>query len=156
MPDEAMAPGGHDGPRRRIIVVDDDRETRELLQILLELEGFEVKLAANGLRLISTLHVDRPDAILLDVMMSWIDGFELCRAIKRNPEFKDIPVFFISGRTEPADVSRGMEVGAAGYFPKPIDTARLITTLAGIGAAGARASHLPGGPPGGEASGAAR
>lgn len=115
--------------RKRVIVVDDDRETRELLQILLELEGFEVKLAANGLRLISTLHVDRPDAILLDVMMSWIDGFELCRAIKRNPEFRDIPVFFISGRTDPADVQKGLEVGAADYFKKPIDTNRLLARL---------------------------
>ncbi len=116
-------------PARRIIVVDDDRETREMLQLLLETEGFEVKLAANGLRLISTLHVDRPDAILLDVMMSWIDGFELCRAIKRNPGFKDIPVFFISGRTGPEDVRRGLACGAADYFAKPIDAGRLLSRL---------------------------
>src|SRR3954471_13264574 len=70
--------------KRKITIVDDDRDTREMLTLALELEGFEVTEAANGLRLISTLHVDKPDAILLDVMMSWIDGFELCKAIKRN------------------------------------------------------------------------
>jgi len=114
---------------RRVIIVDDDRETREMLQVLLELEGFEVKLAANGLRLISTLHVDRPDAILLDVMMSWIDGFELCQAIKKNPEFQSLPVIFISGRTSAADRQRGIDLGAADYFTKPIDTHRLVARL---------------------------
>jgi DNA-binding response OmpR family regulator len=113
----------------KIIIVDDDRETREMLQVLLQLEGFEVKLAANGLRLISTLHVDKPDAILLDVMMSWIDGFELCQAIKRNPEFAAIPVIFISGRTAPTDRDRGISVGASDYFTKPLDTHRLVARL---------------------------
>jgi DNA-binding response OmpR family regulator len=112
-----------------IIVVDDDRETREMLQLVLELEGYVVKLAANGLRLISTLHVDKPDLILLDVMMSWIDGFELCQAIKKNPEFRDIPVFFISGKTADGDVRRGLSCGALDYFPKPIDTSRLIRRI---------------------------
>src|SRR5438876_7665376 len=113
----------------RLIIVDDDRETREMLQVLLELEGFEVRLAANGLRLISTLHVDKPDAILLDVMMSWIDGFELCQAIKQNAEFSAIPVVFISARTLPTDVSRGLEVGASDYFTKPLDSYRLVDRL---------------------------
>ncbi len=111
---------------RKVIIVDDDRETREMLQVLLELEGYEVKLVANGLRLISTLHVDKPDLILLDVMMSWIDGFELCTAIKKNPEFRDIPVFFISGRTSPEDIERGFAAGCHDYFPKPIDGERLV------------------------------
>ena len=81
----------------KIAVVDDDRDVREWLQLTLSEAGFDVKLASNGLRLVSTLQVDRPDVILLDVMMSWIDGFELCRALKKNPEFCDIPVLFISG-----------------------------------------------------------
>jgi DNA-binding response OmpR family regulator len=113
----------------KVIIVDDDRETREMLQMLLELEGFEVKLAANGLRLISTLHVDKPDIILLDVMMSWIDGFELCQAIKKNPEFASIPVVFVSARTAPADRERGIQVGASDYFTKPLDTHRLALRL---------------------------
>jgi DNA-binding response OmpR family regulator len=107
--------------RRRVIIVDDDRDTREMLTLALELEGFEVGQAANGLRLISAMHVDRPDVILLDVMMSWIDGFELCRAIKRNPTFADIPVIFISARKGPEDERTGLEAGAVAYFSKPID-----------------------------------
>ena len=95
----------------------------------LELEGYQVTQAANGVKLISSLHVHKPDILLLDVNMSWIDGFELCQAIKKNPEFATIPVVFISGKTSAADVQRGVEVGAADYFTKPLDTHRLVTRL---------------------------
>ena len=115
--------------KRKVIIVDDDRETREMLTMALEIEGFEVTEAANGLRLISTLHVDKPDVILLDVMMSWIDGFELCKAIKQNEEFRDIPVIFVSARKSPEDVARGLEAGAADYFTKPLDIDRLATRI---------------------------
>lgn len=114
-------PAQQEQPRPKVIIVDDDRETRDLLATALEGEGFEVSQAANGLRLIANLHVDRPDLILLDVNMSWIDGFELCRAVRQNEEFSDIPVVFVSARASPADIRRGKEVGAADYFVKPVD-----------------------------------
>ncbi|WP_224245669.1 response regulator [Hyalangium gracile] len=113
----------------RIIIVDDDRDTRELLAMALETEGFEVSSAANGLRLISSLQLRRPHLILLDVNMSWIDGFELCKAVKKNENFRDIPVIFVSGRGEPEDRRKGMEAGAADYFVKPLDLNRLIARI---------------------------
>jgi DNA-binding response OmpR family regulator len=113
----------------KVIIVDDDRDTREMLTMALELEGFEVGGAANGLRLISAMHVDRPDVILLDVMMSWIDGFELCRAIKKNETFADIPVIFISARKSGEDERSGIEAGAVDYFTKPLDVDRLIARI---------------------------
>ncbi len=64
--------------------------------------------------------------ILLDVMMSWIDGFELCLAIKQNPEFRDIPIIFMSGKTAQSDIERGLAAGAVDYFPKPLDIDRLL------------------------------
>jgi DNA-binding response OmpR family regulator len=133
MPDETRKP--------KVIIVDDDRDTREMLTLALELEDFDVSQAANGLRLISAMHVDRPDVILLDVMMSWIDGFELCRAIKKNPSFMEIPVIFISARKTPEDERAGIEAGAIDYFPKPLDmdglVARIREILASRGAASA-------------------
>ena len=116
----------------KVIIVDDDRDTREMLTLALELEGFDVGQAANGLRLISAMHVDRPDVILLDVMMSWIDGFELCRAIKANREFASIPVVFMSGKSSRADIEKGMSCGAIDYFPKPLDIERLLARVAEI------------------------
>jgi DNA-binding response OmpR family regulator len=103
-----------------------------MLTLALELESFDVGQAANGLRLISAMHVDRPDVILLDVMMSWIDGFELCRAIKKNPTFHDIPVIFISARKSADDERAGREAGALDYFPKPLDMDRLVERIRDI------------------------
>ena len=132
-------------PRKpKVTIVDDDRDTREMLTLALELEGFELTQAANGLRLISAMHVDRPDVILLDVMMSWIDGFELCRAIKKNPTFGDIPVIFISARKSPEDERTGREAGAVDYFTKPLDVDRLISRIREILAS--RASRPSGAP----------
>jgi DNA-binding response OmpR family regulator len=113
----------------RIIIVDDDRDTRELLAMALESEGFEVTSAANGLRLISSLQLRRPHLILLDVNMSWIDGFELCKAVKKNESFRDIPVMFVSGRGESEDRRKGLEAGAADYFVKPLDLNLLLARI---------------------------
>jgi DNA-binding response OmpR family regulator len=113
----------------KIIIVDDDRETRDMLAMALEIEGFDVAQAANGLRLISSLHVDRPDVILLDVNMSWIDGFELCRAVRKNEEFRQIPVVFISARTSSSDVKKGLDAGAADYFTKPVEISTLVARI---------------------------
>jgi DNA-binding response OmpR family regulator len=130
-------------PRRpKVIIVDDDRDTREMLTLALELEGFDVGGAANGLRLISAMHVDRPDVILLDVMMSWIDGFELCRAIKKNETFADIPVIFISARKSAEDEKQGLAAGAVDYFAKPLDVDRLIARIREI-----LGSRVPGAAP---------
>src|ERR1700681_3047519 len=114
----------------KMIIVDDDRETREMLKMALELEGYEVSQAANGLRLISTLHVDRPDLILLDVMMSWIDGFELCRAVKKISSLRDIPVIFISAKKTANDIRTGLSAGASYHFSKPINMERLLARIA--------------------------
>lgn len=113
----------------RIAVVDDDREMRAWLEEVLSNAGFSVILATNGLRLVSTLQVDRPDIILLDVVNSWIDGFELCRALKKNPQFRDIPVIFLSGRSALVDVERGLACGAVDYFAKPLDSRRLLARI---------------------------
>ena len=122
-------------PKPKVTIVDDDRDTRDLLAFALDAEGFEVNAAANGLRLISSLQLKRPDVILMDVNMSWIDGFELCKAVKKNEQFRDIPVIFVSGRGEPEDRRRGMEAGAADYFVKPLDLNALIKRLRGLLAA---------------------
>jgi DNA-binding response OmpR family regulator len=88
-----------------------------------------VAQAPSGLRLLSLLEVDRPDLILLDVAMSWINGFELCRAMKANQAYAGIPVVFISGRSSPGDIETGLACGAADYFVKPLDTQRLLSRV---------------------------
>ncbi len=123
------------GEEPRVILVEDDRETRETLAELLRVEGFHVLPAANGLKLIAMLHAGRPDLIILDVNLSWIDGFELCRSVKRNEDFAHIPVVFLSGRTAQEDVQRGMTCGAEAYFVKPVDFDVMVARLREILAA---------------------
>jgi DNA-binding response OmpR family regulator len=114
---------------RRVAVVDDDRDIRDALRGALVDEGYDVTVVPNGLRLLSALQVDRPDLIVLDVMMSWIDGFELCRAIKRNQDYQRIPVIFISAKNSAEDIAHGLSCGAADYVTKPFDLAKLLEKI---------------------------
>ena len=90
------------------------------------LAALPVSAAANGLRLIASLQLHRPHVILLDVNMSWIDGYELCRALKRNQSWRSIPVVFVSGRSAPEDIEAGIAAGGVGFFVKPIDGRALV------------------------------
>ena len=102
---------------------------RDQLQQILEGSGWRVAQAPSGLRLLSLLEVDRPDVILLDVAMSWINGFELCRAMKANATTKASPSSSSAADAAPSDIETGMSCGAADYFIKPIDTRRLLERL---------------------------
>jgi DNA-binding response OmpR family regulator len=126
---------------RKIVIVDDDRALRDRLQQVLEKAGYSVAQAPSGLRLLSLLEVDRPDLVLLDVAMSWIDGFELCRALKANRSYRAIPVVFISGRSGDSDVRTGLDCGAADYFVKPLDTQRLLERLSELLSEALPATH---------------
>ena len=126
---------------RKIVIVDDDRALRDRLQQVLEKAGYTVAQAPSGLRLLSLLEVDRPDLVLLDVAMSWIDGFELCRALKANRSYRAIPVVFISGRSADHDVQTGLGCGAAGYFIKPLDTGALLERVNELLTAPIAATH---------------
>jgi len=119
----------------KVLIVDDDRDTREMLALALEVEGFDVAQIPNGIKLVSALEVDRPDVVLLDVMMSWIDGFELCRSIRRNPAFANIPIVFVSAKKGREDVQKGLDAGAVDYFAKPVDMPRLTDRLRQLSAA---------------------
>ncbi len=127
-PTARVEPGAGGRPRK-IVVVDDDRDIRELLNAVLTEAGYDVEVVPNGLKLVRALRVDRPDLIILDVMMSWINGFDLCRSIKQNHEYAGIPIVFISARTGASDIKRGLECGAAAYLTKPLDLDRLLTCI---------------------------
>lgn len=143
------------GPQRRsrvttippgmplIAIVEDDREMREWLADIMRSARFQVAVAANGLRLIAALQVDRPDLIVLDVNLSWIDGFELCRALQKNHDYSLIPVIFVSGRTRPEDIQRGLACGARDYVTKPIDTKRLLALIRDLVGSGSRSEAHP-------------
>jgi CheY-like chemotaxis protein len=85
--------------------------------------------AMDGESALEILEEEKPDLILLDIVMPGIDGFETCRRIKNNPNLKDIPVIFISGKTESEDVSKGISVGGVDYIPKPFKAEEIYARI---------------------------
>src|SRR5690606_29854782 len=108
---------------------DDDRDVREAVEETLHRAGFEVHLAPHALKLVSALEVDRPAVIVLDVVNSWIDGLGLCRALKRNPAYRQIPIVIVSGKSEPEAIRAGFAAGCSAYLLKPLDLRQLVATV---------------------------
>jgi class 3 adenylate cyclase len=104
-----------------ILVVDDDRENRELLARRLTRDGHRVRMAAGGVEALSVVQTDAVDLILLDVMMPDLDGPSVLARLKQDPERRHIPVLMISALDETASVVRAIELGAEDYLPKPCD-----------------------------------
>jgi len=103
----------------RILCVDDMADILALLQRFLESEGYEVVCAANGAQALDLASSERPDVILLDVMMPGLDGIEVCRRVKADPHLRSIPVILLTARGDDQDVIRGLDAGADDYVTKP-------------------------------------
>ncbi len=114
---------------KKVIVIEDDPVSRDLLKLALEAEGYTVVVSSDGVNLDKIIKLDLPDAIILDVMLPWIDGYELCRSIKNNIEIADIPTIFISAKAAPGDIERGYACGADAYFTKPLDLSVLAEKI---------------------------
>jgi two-component system, OmpR family, alkaline phosphatase synthesis response regulator PhoP len=102
-----------------ILVVDDEKDILELLQYNLQKEGYRVLTADNG-RSALKLVGQKPDLVVLDVMMPEVDGWEVCRAIRKNPSTEMIPVIFLTARDSEIDEVVGLELGADDYIRKPV------------------------------------
>jgi CheY-like chemotaxis protein len=113
----------------KILAVDDDPVIQRLLEVNLEMEGYEVRLASDGVEAVEAAKEFLPDLILLDVMMPNKDGWEACAEIKQHPGLGDTPVVFLSARAQDADIERGTELGAAAYITKPFDPIDLLELI---------------------------
>ncbi len=110
----------------KILVVDDDAANRELLQETLIAEGMEVVTAPDGRSSLEEFARLKPDLVLLDVNMPFLDGFEVCRRLKSNPETRLTPVVLVTGLTGREDRVRGIKSGADGFLSKPVDQSELL------------------------------
>lgn len=104
----------------RVLVVDDEALLRAMMQDGLESAGHEVVLADSGRIALEMARIDRPDCILLDIMMPEMDGYETCLALKADPDLAPIPVILVSATTDLRAVDRAEQVGASGILPKPV------------------------------------
>jgi two-component system response regulator MprA len=111
----------------RLLVVDDDPSVREALELVLDLNGFGVATAKDGDEAICTIAVDRPDAVILDVLMPGLDGLEVCRRMRAIGD--RTPVLMLTARAEVSERVAGLEAGADDYLAKPFASEELIARL---------------------------
>ena len=111
---------------RKILTCDDEKHIVRLIQVNLERQGYEVITAFNGVECLEKVKEDRPDLIVLDVMMPEMTGFEVLDILKKNPETEDIPVIMLTARAQDSDVLRGWQSGVECYLTKPFNPMELI------------------------------
>lgn len=112
-----------------ILVVDDQPDNVFILQDRLQREGFKILTAYDGLSCISIAENEKPDLILLDVMMPGLSGFDVCERLLKNPATNSIPVILVTALTDVEDIKRGLQAGAFDYVKKPYNRAELIARI---------------------------
>ena len=109
----------------KILVAEDERDIRELIEFALTYSGHEVLTAVDGLSAWDLTVAEKPDLVLLDVRMPRMDGYEVCRRIKRSEKLQHIPVAFLSAKGQEAEVQAGLDAGAEEYILKPFSLEQL-------------------------------
>jgi len=118
-----------DASGKRILVVDDDRNLRKIIQTNLELAGYDVSTAPNGEEALKLLDVMQPDLVVLDVMMPLMDGYEVARRIRRHPSNTHVPIIMLTAKSEVEDKLAGFEAGADDYITKPFGPQELLARV---------------------------
>jgi two-component system sensor histidine kinase/response regulator len=112
-----------------ILIVDDLKENIELLSALLRLNGYKTTFAKNGNQAIKTIENNKPDLILLDLMMPVMNGLQVCEILKSNPECKDIPIIFLTANQDQDKLSQAFDTGASDYVMKPFEKTELLSRI---------------------------
>jgi len=114
---------------RRVVIVDDDVLIRETVRLTLEHEGFDVNAIEDPTAALGEIRAAKPDLVVLDLYMGGVDGREIARALKKDPETKKIPIVFFTASNDAVDVVTGLDAGAVDYIAKPIDGEVLVVKI---------------------------
>ena len=112
---------------KKILAVDDERHIVRLVQVNLERAGYEVVTAFDGKDALEKVEAERPDLVVLDVMMPYMDGFEVLQNLRKNPSTRELPVIMLTAKAQDADVFRGWQSGVDCYLTKPFNPMELIS-----------------------------
>ncbi|MBL7151281.1 MAG: response regulator [Candidatus Omnitrophica bacterium] len=115
--------------KKRILLVDDEAQLVEMVKMRLEASGYEVLSAFDGQEALDKARKEKPDLIILDLMLPKIDGYKVCRMLKFDEKYKNIPIILFSARAQETDVKLGKEVGADAYITKPFDPPSLLEKI---------------------------
>jgi DNA-binding response OmpR family regulator len=113
-------------PKPHIVVIDDEPDTLEILKLYLTMFGFDVAGALTGTAGLKHAEAQRPEAVVLDLMLPDLDGLEVCRILRQKLKTPEVPVIILSARTGREDVQKGYEAGATLYLKKPVDMEKLV------------------------------
>ena len=113
----------------KILLVEDNEMNRDMLAERLELRGYQVLVAADGVQGVTMAHSEKPDAILMDMSLPVLDGWEATRQIKAALDTRAIPIVALTAHVMPGDQDRCLEAGCDAYEEKPVDFPRLLATL---------------------------
>lgn len=113
----------------KVLIIDDSAKNIQVAISILENAGYECEFALDGYKGLAWLESETFDVILLDIMMPDKDGFEVCRIIKSSPQFKEIPILFLTAKADRESIVKGFEVGGADYITKPFDTQELVIRI---------------------------
>jgi DNA-binding response OmpR family regulator len=114
---------------KSVIIVEDEPETADMFAEMMRLNGYQVRKSSGGRMAMSMIAHEKPDAVLLDVMIPDISGLEVLRFMKRDPNLTDVPVIIISARSQYTDIQEGLEAGARLYLTKPVAYPELISAI---------------------------
>ena len=118
--------------KEKILVVDDEEDILELLKFNLSREGYQVSCAASGEEALSQVRSKTPDLMVLDLMLPGIDGLEVAKSLKQDPETKNIPIVMLTAKGEEADIVTGLELGADDYITKPFSPRILVARVRAV------------------------
>jgi len=124
--------GRYDPRNKCILAVDDDTMYHKIVRPILLSHGYAVLTAGTGEDGLQIATTQKPDLILLDVILPGIKGREVCKKLKENPETRDIPVVFVTSKDSPEDIQAEKEVGSVGHITKPVNAKILIDTVQGV------------------------
>ena len=116
----------------KIFIADDESGFVSTLKSRLEFEGFEITTAPDGKAALERIPGEAPALILLDVMMPAVNGYQVCRELKENPDTKSIPILMLTAKSQESDKFWGMEAGADAYLTKPFDMDELIEKIGAL------------------------
>jgi CheY-like chemotaxis protein len=115
--------------KKRILLVDDSNTVLLMERMLLDKSAYELSTAADGAEAVRKATAEKPDLILMDVVMPRMNGFEACRALREQEQTQDIPIILVTTRGEAQNVEAGYESGCSDYITKPINGAELMSKL---------------------------
>lgn len=118
--------------KKRILLIEDEEDIAALIKLQAEISGYKMHVEVDGINGYRAVEREKPDLVIIDIMLPGINGYDVCRKIKSNPDLKNIPVIILSAKGEELDVVLGLELGADDYVAKPFSPKILFSRIKAV------------------------